>query len=174
MRASELFGACFGGMNMLLKYKIIVICASLVFSSISYAENKVPYPEGYRDWTHVKSMIIEPGHALENPFQGIHHVYGNKQAIQGLRSGKYSDGAVLVFDLLNYVQKDQTIQESERKLVGVMVKDINKYRNTGGWGFDGFAGNSKTKRLTKDGGASCFACHAPLTEDDYVYSHYRN
>jgi len=24
----------------------------------------VPYPKGYRGWTHVKSMIIHPGHAL--------------------------------------------------------------------------------------------------------------
>jgi hypothetical protein len=24
----------------------------------------VPYPEGYRAWRHVKSMLIEPGHPL--------------------------------------------------------------------------------------------------------------
>ena len=44
-----------------------------------YADKeKVDYPEGYRQWVHLKSMLIEPGHPLENPFQGIHHVYGKK------------------------------------------------------------------------------------------------
>ncbi len=55
-----------------------------------------------------------------------------------------------------------------------MVKNAKQYSKTGGWGFEGFAGNSKSKRLTNDGGASCFACHAPLTESDYVYSRYRD
>ncbi len=94
---------------MQLKYITIVTCVTLIFTSLSYAANKVPYPEGYRDWTHVKSMIIEPGHALANPFHGIHHVYANSKALTGLKGGKYSDGAVLVFDLLNYVKKDKTI-----------------------------------------------------------------
>ena len=160
-------------MNLL--YKTVVTCIALGSASFSYAENnKVPYPDGYRNWTHIKSMIIEPGHSLENPFQGIHHVYGNKKALKGLNDGEYSDGAVLVFDLLNYVKKEHTIQESERKLVGVMVKDAKKYSNTGGWGFEGFAANSKTERLTNDGGASCYACHAPLKKENYVYSQYRD
>ena len=160
---------------MKLLYKTVFMCITLASTSLSYAENnKVPYPDGYRNWTHIKTMIIEPGHSLENPFQGIHHVYANKKAFKGLNDGKYSDGSVLVFDLLNYVKKEHTIQESERKLVGVMVKDAKKYSNTGGWGFEGFAANSKTERLTDDGGASCFACHAPLTKENYVYTRYRD
>ena len=31
---------------------------------------EVPYPTNYRDWTHVKSMVIEPGHALDATFGG--------------------------------------------------------------------------------------------------------
>jgi hypothetical protein len=159
---------------MKLQYKTIITCIAFFFTSFSYAENnKVPYPDGYRNWTHIKSMVIEPGHPLENPFQGIHHVYGNEKALKGLSEGEYSDGSVLVFDLLNYVNKDNTIQESDRKLIGVMVKDAKKYSNTGGWGFEGFAANSKTERLTNDGGVSCFACHAQLTKENYVYSHFR-
>ncbi len=119
-------------------------------------------------------MIIEPGHPLEQPFQGIHHVYGNEKAIQGLVSGNYSDGSVLVFDLLNYAKKDNTIQEGERKLVGVMHKDVNRYPKTGGWGFEGFAANSKTTRLTKDGGTSCFGCHLPEKNSGYVFSRLRD
>jgi hypothetical protein len=159
---------------MKLRLLIIGIFVVFVHTSLSYAgDNKVPYPEGYRNWTHVKSMIIEAGHSLENPFQGIHHVYANHKAVKGLKNNKYSDDSVLVFDLLNTLRKDSTIQESERKLVGVMYKDAKKYKKTGGWGFEGFASNSKTERLTKDGGVSCFGCHAPIPESDYVYSQYR-
>jgi len=46
---------------------------------------------------------------------------------------------VLAFDLLHYVEKDKAIQEGERKLLGVMHKNANKYPETGGWGFEGFA-----------------------------------
>ena len=31
---------------------------------------KVDYPTGYRDWTHVKSMVIQPGHQLHDPSVG--------------------------------------------------------------------------------------------------------
>ncbi len=158
-----------------MKLATIATTLILTFSSASNAdESKVPYPEDYRNWSHVKSMIIEPGHPLENPFQGIHHIYGNEKSLEGLTSGKYADGSVLVFDLLNYVKKNNTIQEGKRKLVGVMHKDAKKYAKTGGWGFEGFAANSKTERLTKDGGASCFSCHLPQKNGDYVFSRFRD
>jgi len=161
----------------MMQSKLATIAASsiLILSSVSHADGeKVPYPNDYRNWSHVKSMVIEPGHPLENPFQGIHHVYGNEKALQGLKIRKYPDGSVLVFDLLNYVEKDNTIQEGDRKLLGVMHKDAKKYTKTGGWGFEGFAANSKTKRLTKDGGVSCFSCHSPQKSNDYVFSHFRD
>ncbi|ANE54815.1 MULTISPECIES: cytochrome P460 family protein [Methylomonas] len=159
-------------MNMRLSLSAAGLFLTL-FASAQAAEHSVAYPEGYRTWLHAKSMLIQPGHALENPFQGLHHVYANKKAESGLKSGKYEDGSVLVFDLLQYQEKDKTIQEGERKLVGVMQKDSKKYAATGGWGFEGFAGNSKTERLVKDGGASCFACHASEQKTDYVFSQYR-
>ncbi|MER3451425.1 MAG: cytochrome C, partial [Thermus sp.] len=30
------------------------------------------YPKGFRAWTHVKSMVIEPGHPLYETFGGQH------------------------------------------------------------------------------------------------------
>ena len=159
-----------------MKNKISLVMFGLSMSLASGAmagEDKVPFPEGYRNWLHAKSMLIQPGHALEDPFQGIHHIYANKKAADGLKTGKYKDGAVLVFDLLNYVEKDKTIQEGDRKLVGVMLKDAKKYAETGGWGFEGFAGDSKTERLVSDGGKSCFGCHASEQKTDYVFSEYR-
>lgn len=159
-----------------MKNLISKVVAGLLLANVTAgfaADNTVAYPEGYRNWLHTKSMLIQPGHALENPFQGLHHIYANKQAKSGLKTGKYQDGSVLVFDLLQYQEKDKTIQEGDRKLVGVMVKDAKKYASTGGWGFEGFSGNSKTERLVKDNGAGCFACHASEQKSDYVFSQYR-
>ncbi len=135
---------------------------------------KVPYPDGYRAWQHLKSMVILPGHPLENPFAGIHHVYANGKALQGLKSGSYPDGAVLVFDLLHVDEGGNALQEGKRKLVGVMSRDAKKYAATGGWGFEGFAGNSRNDRLATDGGKSCFDCHASQKQSQYVFSKLRD
>jgi hypothetical protein len=157
------------------RFALAIAGLMLIFAPMGYSETDgVPFPQGYRNWLHAKSMLIEPGHALENPFQGIHHIYANGKAAKGLKTGNYADGAVLVFDLLNYEEKDKTIQEGERKLVGVMHKDSAKYASTGGWGFEGFAGNSKTERLVKDGGKSCFECHTAQKAKDYVFSELRD
>lgn len=159
--------------------KIIVVGAFVLFIGVvgcmkTIGENsRIEYPEGYRGWTHVKSMIIQPGHPLENPFQGIHHIYGNEKAVEGYKTGKYQDGSVIVFDLLNYTEADKTIQESDRKLVGMMQKDSSRFSSTGGWGFEGFAADSKTQRLVTDGGQNCFSCHQSVKENDYVFSKWR-
>ncbi len=161
--------------NTGMRKKVIIGVESFLFTllfnlSAHAGDTTVPYPQEYRQWLHVKSMIIEPGHALANPFQGIHHVYANQKAQTGLENGKYPNGSILVFDLLAYEHNDKSIQEKERKLIGVMVKDDNLYKNTGGWGFEGFAGNSRSKRLVTDNGAACFSCHTAQKGHDYVFS----
>ena len=145
----------------------IMVGIFLISAPQGYADSgKVEYPEGYRQWAHIKSMLIEPGHPLENPFQGLHHVYGNTNAIKGLEKGSFPDGSVLVFDVLQYSQGGHAIQEGERKLIGVMQKDKKAFGATGGWGFEAFPKNSKTDRVVKDGGKSCFSCHTPQKERD--------
>jgi hypothetical protein len=46
-------------------------CAGVLAGAAEPAN--VPYPAGYRDWAHVKSMVIEKGHPLFETFGGIHH-----------------------------------------------------------------------------------------------------
>jgi hypothetical protein len=134
----------------------------------------VPYPTNYRDWSHVKSMVIEPGHALHATFGGIHHLYANPKAMLGYRTGEFPDGAVIVFDLLEALSKDHTVTEGARKVVGVMHRDSQKYAATGGWGFEGFAGDSSTQRVVGANAATaCFACHQAQRAQDYVFSRYR-
>ncbi|MCC7016998.1 MAG: cytochrome P460 family protein [Rhodospirillales bacterium] len=137
------------------------------------AQSAVPYPDGYSAWRHVKSMVILPGHALADPFAGVHHVYGNDQAMRGLASGAYADGAVFVFDLLEGGVKDNAVVEGPRKLIGVMRRDAKTYAATGGWGFEGFAGDSRDKRLAADGGKSCFACHEQRKDKTFVFTEAR-
>ena len=136
--------------------------------------NLVEYPQEYRSWQHVKSMVIQPGHSLENPFEGIHHIYANGLAIEGLKKDEYKNGAVFVFDLLDVDHNNHALTEGKRKLIGVMKKHNVDFKDTGGWGFEGFAGNSHTERLTTDGGQSCFGCHTQRSKHDFVFTTLRD
>lgn len=160
-------------------YMVIAIAIGALFAitSIAYSEgsNKDPvkYPEGYRKWAHVKAMVIQQGHALYDSFGGIHHVYANEKALKAMKSGKpYPDGAVLIFDLLEAKSENNAIVEGSRKVLGVMYKDSRKFSATGGWGFEGFKGDSQ-ERVVTDPVTACFNCHEAQKNRDYVFSQYR-
>lgn len=149
-----------------------LLLAALLSGHVVAAD--VPYPENYRQWQHVKSMLIEPGHALHASFGGIHHLYANAKAMQGYRTGKFPDGSIIVFDLLEAQSAGNAVTEGKRKVVGVMQRDAKKYAATGGWGFEGFAGDSKTERVVGEQAATaCFACHQARQQQDWVFSSYR-
>lgn len=156
--------------------KALVLITALTFlPPLSAADTApVPYPQGYRQWTHVKSMTINPGHALYDTFGGIHHLYANQKAEQGYKSGRFGDGSVIVFDLLEAKAADNTVQEGARKVLGVMHKDARKYKDTGGWGFEGFKGDSTTDRAVGNNAATaCFQCHTARKDNDFVFSNFR-
>lgn len=135
------------------------------------ADSEVSYPSGYRDWHHLKSMVIQEGHPLFASFGGIHHIYANRAAMRGYRSGKFPDGAVIVLDLLDARTADHALTEGPRKIVGVMHKDSRQYAATGGWGFEGFVGGDRNKRAVGANAASaCFSCHQAQESHDYVFS----
>ena len=104
----------------------------------------VPYPANYRDWTHVKSMVIEPGHALHASFGGIHHLYANAEAMAAIARANSPMARSSCSTCSTPVAKDHAVTEGARKVVGVMHRDARKYAATGGWGFEGFAGDSHT------------------------------
>jgi hypothetical protein len=154
---------------------ILTTLTALVTLPVWAAEAVVPYPEGYRNWTHVKSMVIEEGHPLYASFGGIHHIYANAKAIKGYRSSRFPDGAVIVFDLLEAHRADSAVTEGARKVAGVMHKDAKRYASTGGWGFEGFAAGDKARRVVgKPAESACFSCHAPQQERDFVFSRLRD
>lgn len=158
-----------------MNHTIAALSLIALAAPVAAAEPAVPYPEGYRDWHHVKSMVIEEGHPLFEAFGGIHHLYANEAAMGGYKAGAFPDGAVIVFDLLEATRSDNAVIEGARKVVGVMHKDAARYAATGGWGFEGFAGGDRAKGVVGDDAAdACFACHAPEKDHDYVFSRLRD
>lgn len=134
----------------------------------------VPYPEGYRDWTHVKSMVIAQGHPLFDAFGGIHHIYASDLGLKGYASGRCADGSIIVFDLLEAHTMDHATTEDGRKVLGVMHKDSKRWAATGGWGFEGVREDSRTDRAVGAVAATaCFTCHTSQQNRDYVFSSLR-
>ncbi len=155
--------------------RIAALTALLGTAAIASAQTPdVPFPKGWRDWHHVKSMTINPGHPLYESFGGIHHLYANPKAVQGYKSGRFPDGAVIAFDLLEAKSADNAVVEGERKVLGVMVRDAKRYAATGGWGYEGFKGGDPAQRVVRGNAATaCHACHAQQKDKGYVFSQLR-
>lgn len=179
-----------------------VSALSLTSLAVAGHDDGADFPDGFRFWTHVKSMIVEDGLPVlgdaTNPFNviGLHHIYANKKALKGYqdletaRPGTvtFKDGSVIVFDLLNHVaipsaDNRLAVVEGDRKLVAVMEKDARRYAATGGWQFQVYV--DREPLLDQATAASaCFGCHnngnpaLPIIGDaklsDFVFSRLRN
>ncbi|HTQ66876.1 MAG TPA: cytochrome P460 family protein [Puia sp.] len=155
---------------------IISICIFVLFSFIQKSSKNipVPYPEGYRSWTHVKSSFLGPQNPLYKFRGGFIHIYANQKALNGLQTGNFTDGSILVFDVIKEINNNGDLSEGERRLVDVMVKDSISYNDTGGWGFEEFNGDSKTDRvILQNSTEKCFNCHSRQKQTGYVFSKYR-
>ena len=71
--------------------------------------------------------------------------------------------------------QDQVLDAGgSRKVVRVMHKDSQKFADTGGWGFEGFKGDSHTERAVGAKAATaCYQCHVPQQDKDFVFSRLR-
>jgi hypothetical protein len=102
---------------------------------------------------------------------GIQHVYANAEAMEGLKTGKFADGATFVVDRFKYVEADNhSLIQGDRKVVAVMVRDAQRYAETGGWGFQAFKGGDPNQQVVKDGGTACFTCHMPHAANNYLFT----
>lgn len=133
----------------------------------------VAYPENFRSWSHVKSGVIGPQHQSFSTVGGIHHVYANKEGMAGYRTRNFPEQSVIVFEWLEWDEKDGKILEGPRRQVDVMVKDSQRFASTGGWGFQRFMKDSKTERASAPTPQQCFSCHDKLKQDGLVLSKYR-
>jgi hypothetical protein len=159
------------------KRKIVILVTMLFtfgagFTIHPYADETVPYPEGYRKWVHIKTGLIGPTSPSFQTTGGFHHIYANDKAMAGYTLGNFPEGSIIVFDVLEAIEKNGNTTEGKRRHVDVMIKDSIKYRSTGGWGYEEFKGNSKTERvLTETVRTQCFNCHT--SEKDHVFSNLR-
>lgn len=137
--------------------------------------SRVPFPEGYRSWFHVKSATVNEGNKSFAKFGGIHHVYANPTAVRGFAAGKFEDGSVLVFDLLEFhTGEDFAAREGARRHIDVMVKDATRFKDTSGWGFEEFTPKSgRAGTLTAEAAQACATCHATRKQTDGVFSSIR-
>jgi Cytochrome P460 len=56
-----------------------------------------------------------------------------------------------------------------------MVRDAERYKSTGGWGYEEFGGDSRTeRRVGVLAATACYSCHAQQKENDNVFSKFRN
>jgi len=173
----------------------IAVYALYVTKSAAQSDNKVQLqarsdaspiygitiPAGYRDWRliSVKQLTGVKGKQLRAQL-------GNDIAIAAFREGKlpFPDGTIIAAlhwneassDTDNKVLADgfpgaglESSFAGSAVNVQFMVKDSKKYAATGGWGFADFTnGKPGDEALHK----TCFPCHVPAKDHDYVFTHY--
>ena len=143
----------------------------------------ITIPDGYRDW-----RLISVNHlaGAGGKLKQVRAQLGNDIAIKAFREGKlpFPDGTVIAALHWNEASSEENnkvldigfpgagLQSSvaqSAENVQFMVKDSKKYAETGGWGFADFKnGKPGNEALHK----TCFACHQPAKDRDYVFTHY--
>jgi hypothetical protein len=141
----------------------------------------IKIPPGFRDW-----RLISVNHLAGSSAKQLRAQLGNDIAIKAFRDGKlpFPDGTIIA--ALHW--KEASSNGNNKVLaigfpdagfksfvpeaavnVQFMVKDSKKYAATGGWGFADFT-NAKpgNEALHK----TCFACHEPAKDRDYVFTRY--
>jgi len=173
----------------------IAVCALYVTKSTaqsdkmvsSHAESDaspiygITIPAGYRDW-----RLISVNHLTGDNLKQVRAQLGNDIAIKAYQEGKlpFPDGAIIAALHWNEASSDENnkvlatgfpgagLQSSVAASavnVQFMVKDSKKYATTGGWGFADFKnGKPDDEALHK----TCFPCHQPAKDRDYVFTHF--
>lgn len=154
----------------------------LVFTSLTAAaDTGTPYPEGYRHWTFLHSSMVPPtfdsfsNKPCAKPCTaGLFHFYANDKAMEGLRTGTYPDGAIFAEEMLEWLASSSGGgREGQRRVVGVMVKNSQRYSSTDGWGYGNFDDGSRVDKLDGKARQDCHQCHVARKAQGYVFTEYR-
>ena len=134
----------------------------------------IKIPPGYRDW-----KLISVAHE-EGNLNDLRALLGNDVAIKAYREWKlpFPDGTIIARLAWSYVpseENNRVFGRSQSFVAGpatnvqFMVKDSKKYAATGGWGFAQFKDRKPAdEALLK----TCFPCHEPVKDRDFVFTHY--
>ncbi|HET9446891.1 MAG TPA: cytochrome P460 family protein, partial [Steroidobacteraceae bacterium] len=109
--------------RMHIQLKRALLLFAVTTSGLASGAQPVPYPDDFRSWSHVKSGVIGPQHKSFASNGGIHHVYANEEAMEGYRSRSVPEKSVIVFEWLEWAEKDGAVLEGPRRQVDVMVRD---------------------------------------------------
>jgi hypothetical protein len=140
----------------------------------------VKLPAGYRDW----QLIAVNQIMLAGKGDQLRAQLGNDIAIKAFKEGTlpFPDGAMIVA-----VHWTRVPSEENNKVIDVpfpgtqsfvigslvnlqfMVKDSKKYAATGGWGFADFTNGKPGDKALHE---TCFPCHVPAKDRDYVFARY--
>jgi hypothetical protein len=136
-------------------------------------------PPGYRDW-----KMIAVAQLKTDKVDQLRAQLGNDIAVKAYKEGTrpFPDGAIIVALHWNRVPSEdnnrvlagpfpgaQSFVVGSRVNMQVMVKDSKKYAATGGWGFGDFKdGKPGDETLHK----TCFPCHEPAKDRDFVFTRY--
>ena len=141
----------------------------------------VKIPPGYRDW-----QLISVNHLAGGNMKQLRAQLGNDIAIRAFREGTlpFPDGTIIAALHWNEVASGendkvlaigfpgaglQSFVAGSAVNVQFMVKDSKKYGATGGWGFADFTnGKAGDEALHK----TCFTCHEPAKDRDFVFTRY--
>jgi len=140
----------------------------------------VKIPAGYRDWQLISvNQLLFAGKGEQLRAQ-----LGNEIAIKAFKEGTlpFPDGAIIAAIHWTRVPSEENNKVLDIPFPGTqsfvigslvnvqfMVKDSKKYAATGGWGFADFK-DGKPGDKTLHG--TCFPCHVPAKDHDYVFTRY--
>ena len=140
----------------------------------------VKIPAGYRDWKVIAvANLLVPGKTDQLRAQ-----FGNDIAIKAYKEGTlpFPDGSIIVAAHWTRVPSeannkvlDGPFPGAESFVIGspvniqIMVKDSMKYAESAGWGFADFTGEKPGDKALHE---TCFPCHEPAKDHDYVFTHY--
>jgi hypothetical protein len=143
----------------------------------------VTIPAGYRDW---RLIAINQLVSADGKLKQLRAQLGNDIAIKAFQEGKlpFPDGSIIAALHFNEVPSEENDKVLaigfpgmglQSSIIGsaanaqFMVKDSKKYAATGGWGFADFTnGKPGDEALHK----TCFPCHQPIANRDFVFAHY--
>jgi hypothetical protein len=101
------------------------ILISFAAVSAKPVSEEVPFPNGFRDWFLVNSMIVTKDSPISDQIGGIHHIYVNATGLPTLKKGgpfPYPDGTVFADDVHEFSVRDGSYVEGNKKAVPVMVR----------------------------------------------------
>jgi hypothetical protein len=138
------------------------------------AGDEIPFPVDYRSWAVAKTALVGPQSPAFATEAGIHHIYANAKGLEGYETGKFPDGSILVYELLETKEASGVTTEGAVKRLDVMVKDSQRFKEGNGWDFASFRDGSRTGgTVPPERKAGCVRCHGQKKDHDSVFSDFR-